>query len=82
VAILEKVKSTIRGASSATARRVESFRDGRRRRELLIELGELTYREHADDDVDSTLVAPILTELDEMATGTIDDDTSDVSAAE
>lgn len=76
---LNKIKSTMQDVAAAGGRRVDDLKDARRRKALLAELGELTYRKHRGDPIDATAIDPVLAELDAIEASADTDEQSDAA---
>lgn len=76
---LQKLKGTVQDMAAAGGRRVDDLKDARRRKALLAELGELTYRKHRGDPIDETAIDPVLAELDGIEAASDQADESDAA---
>lgn len=74
--LINKLKTTAQQATSAAAARVEQVRSSQKRKALLVELGELTYRQHQGEDLAASAFTPVLTELDHLGVAAGDEDST------
>lgn len=65
--LITRVKQLTETAVSSSKARVDDVQTSRRRKALLAELGELSYRKHCGDPIDETAIDPVLAELDRIA---------------
>lgn len=64
--IITRIRQLAETAAGSVQGRVDDLQKSKRRRELLMELGELTYRKHQGDPIDETATNPVLDELDRL----------------